>query len=40
MLDFGQKKRCMQAGIEAAQIMMPEIKAKIEEWGRRKLTPH
>jgi NTE family protein len=38
MLDFGQKKRCMQAGIEAAQIMMPEIRVKIEEWGRRKLA--
>jgi NTE family protein len=40
MLDFGQKKRCMQAGIEAAQKMMPEIKSRIEEWGRRKLAQH
>ena len=37
MLDFTQKKRCMQAGIDAAQKAMPEIKAKIEEWGRKKL---
>ena len=36
MLDFTQKKRCMQAGIEATQKMMPEIKAKIEEWGRKR----
>ena len=32
MLDFTQKKRCMQAGIDAAQKAMPEIKKKIEEW--------
>jgi len=38
MLDFTQKKRCMQAGIEATQKVMPEIKAKIEEWGRKKLV--
>lgn len=36
MLDFTQKKRCMQAGIEAAQRAMPEIRKKIEEWGKRK----
>lgn len=36
MLDFSQKKRCMQAGIEAAQKAMPEIKEKIEEWGKKK----
>jgi NTE family protein len=36
MMDFTQKKRCMLAGIEAAQKMMPEIKAKIEEWGRKR----
>ncbi len=34
MLDFTQKKRCMLTGIEAAQKVMPEIKKKIEEWGR------
>ena len=38
MLDFTQKKRCMQAGIEATQKMMPEIKAAIEAWGRNKLA--
>jgi NTE family protein len=37
MLDFTQKKRCMQAGIEATQKMLPEIKAKISAWGRDKL---
>jgi len=37
MLDFTQKKRCMQAGIEAAQNAMPDIKKKIEEWGIRQL---
>ena len=36
MLDFTQKKRCMQAGIDAARQAMPEIKQKIEEWGRKK----
>jgi NTE family protein len=36
MLDFSQKKRCMQAGIEAAQKAMPEIREKIEEWGKKK----
>ena len=37
MLDFTQKKRCMQAGIDAARQAMPEIKQRIEEWSRRKL---
>jgi NTE family protein len=32
--DFTQKKFCMQAGIEAAQKVMPEIKKKIQEWGK------
>ena len=36
MLDFTQKKRSMLAGIEATQKMMPELKAKIEEWGRKR----
>ncbi len=36
MLDFTQKKRCMQAGIEATQKAMPDIKKKIEEWALRK----
>ena len=37
MLDFSQKKRCMQAGIEAAQRAVPEIRNKIEEWEKRQL---
>ncbi len=36
MLDFSQKKRCMQAGIEAAQRAMPEIREKIEAWQKKK----
>jgi NTE family protein len=32
MLDFSQKKRCMQKGIEAAQKAMPDIQKKIKEW--------
>ncbi len=35
MLDFTQKKQCMQAGIEATQRAVPEIRKKIEEWGRK-----
>jgi NTE family protein len=38
MLDFTQKKRCMQAGIEATQKIMPEIKAMIEAWRSNKLA--
>jgi NTE family protein len=37
MLDFSQKKRCMQAGIEAAQKSMLDIKKKIGEWERKQL---
>lgn len=40
MLDFTQKKRCMQAGIEAAQKAVPEIRRKIEEWGRNANSKH
>ncbi len=36
MLDFTQKKRCMQAGIEATQKALPEIKKKIEEWEKKQ----
>ncbi|OGR07800.1 MAG: patatin [Deltaproteobacteria bacterium RIFOXYD12_FULL_50_9] len=36
MLDFTQKKFCMQAGIEATQKAMPEIRRKIEEWHKKK----
>jgi NTE family protein len=35
MLDFTQKKQCMQAGIEAAQKAVPEIGKKIEEWRKK-----
>jgi NTE family protein len=38
MLDFTQKKYCMQAGIEATQAAMPEIRKKMEEWTRKKLA--
>jgi NTE family protein len=36
MLDFTQKKRCMQAGIEATQKAAPEIQRKIVEWGKKQ----
>lgn len=39
MLDFSQKKRCMQAGIEAAQKAVPEINIKIGEWVKKQQTP-
>lgn len=32
MLDFTQKKRCMQAGMDAAREALPEIKKKMDEW--------
>jgi NTE family protein len=35
MLDFTQKKRCMQAGIEATQKSMPDIRKAIEAWGAK-----
>lgn len=35
MLDFTQKKRCMQAGIAATQEAIPAIRAKIEAWGKK-----
>ncbi len=37
-LDFTQKKQCMQAGIEAAMSAVPEIRRKIEEWGKKTLN--
>ena len=33
-----RKNDCMQAGIEAAQKAMPEIRKKIEEWGKKRQT--
>lgn len=38
MLDFGQKKRCMQAGIEAAREAVPKIREAIAAWQARKLS--
>jgi NTE family protein len=35
MLDFTQKKRCMQAGIEATQKALPEIRKALDEWGKK-----
>jgi len=32
MLDFSQKKRCMQAGIEAARVAVPKIRAAVDRW--------
>lgn len=37
-LDFAQKKRCMQAGIEATEKIIPEIRARIEKWREAKLA--
>jgi NTE family protein len=36
MLDFSQKKRCMQAGIEAARAAVPEIRAAVDRWVARR----
>jgi NTE family protein len=38
MLDFGQKKRCMLAGIEAAREAVPQIRKAIAEWQARKTS--
>jgi NTE family protein len=32
MLDFTQKKRCMQAGIEATKQAMPAIRKAVDAW--------
>jgi NTE family protein len=40
MLDFTQKKRCMQAGIEATQKAMPAIREALEEWDKKKAASH
>ena len=39
MLDFTQKKRCMQAGIEATRRAVPEIRKVIEAWVARRTVP-
>jgi NTE family protein len=36
MLDFGQKKRCVQAGMDATRRAMPQIRAAIAAWKARK----
>lgn len=38
-LDFTQKKRCMQAGIQAAQQSVPAIHRAIEKWVAARTTP-
>ncbi len=37
IIDFSQKKRCMEAGIEAAKKALPEIRRLIEEWGGKRV---
>ena len=39
MLDFTQKKRCMQAGIDASQKALPAIRKAIDAWTAAKLKP-
>jgi NTE family protein len=36
MLDFTQKKRCMQAGIEAARLAAPGIRRAVEAWQAKR----
>jgi NTE family protein len=38
MLDFSQKKRCMQAGIDAARAVVPQIRKAIADWQARKMA--
>lgn len=38
MLDFTQKKRLMQAGMEATQKAMPEIRSRVEDWAQGKVA--
>lgn len=39
MLDFGQKKRCMQAGIDAGRAAVPEIRRAIDAWVAKRAAP-
>ena len=39
LLDFSQRKQCMLAGMDAAKRAVPEIREKIEEWGKKKKAP-
>jgi NTE family protein len=36
MMDFDQKKRCMEAGIAAARAAVPEIRRAMEAWAAKK----
>jgi NTE family protein len=40
MLDFSQKKRCVQAGIEATRRAVPQLRAAIESWKARWAAEH
>jgi len=37
MLDFTQKKRCMQAGIEAARLAAPGIRKAVDAWAAKRV---
>jgi NTE family protein len=39
MLDFSQKKRCMQAGMDAARAAVPRIRAAIAAWQAARAGP-
>ena len=39
MLDFSQKKRCMQAGMDAARAAVPRIRAAIAAWQAKRAVP-
>jgi NTE family protein len=39
MLDFSQKKRCMQAGMDAARAAVPRIRAAIAAWQATRAQP-
>jgi len=39
MLDFSQKKRCMQAGMDAARAALPRLRAAIADWQARHTVP-
>lgn len=39
MLDFTQKKRCMQSGIEATRAAMPAIRRAIDAWVAARTAP-
>lgn len=39
MLDFSQKKRCMQAGMDAARAAVPLIRAAMADWQAKRTGP-